>query len=302
MIKMVHHQHCASRRGSECNCECDPTAALPPPRKVQQTGSPNIGFAPVGPNQHIISSFQSSPRPTSNNADEWHVWLEENRESGNTYLAVQIAEAMDDLAARSALLDRMQQVRLLLIGEGQAVCVGGRYDGWRMFKNVDGQWVTAHKLTEEIPSTKHLYPSINKNLERSTAAELGILAGIANNKVVASEAGDWLREILVEMAMREPPLIDVDGDYVVLTDAGASKLAEGGLPTPGQLKARGVSRDAGEPRTLCIAFNRVPSDDELRAVHNFLIRSPGRCPFCNTPSYALPCTQCGEPDIPEDAP
>lgn len=63
------------------------------------------------------------------------------------------------------------------------------------------------------------------------------------------------------------------------------------------LKAVGVSRDAGEPKAISIAFNRYPTDDEMRAVHNFLRRPPGHCPFCQTPSYALPCTQCGEPDV-----
>lgn len=62
------------------------------------------------------------------------------------------------------------------------------------------------------------------------------------------------------------------------------------------LKAIGAGRDAQNERFLSICFNRRPTDDELRAVHNFLRRVPGQCPFCNTPSYALPCTQCGEPD------
>ncbi len=66
-----------------------------------------------------------------------------------------------------------------------------------------------------------------------------------------------------------------------------------------ELKAVGASRDAGEPKSLAISFNRIPTDDELRAVHNFLRRSPATCPFCKTPTYSLPCSQCGEPDIPE---
>lgn len=65
------------------------------------------------------------------------------------------------------------------------------------------------------------------------------------------------------------------------------------------LKAVGIGRDAQEPRCLSVAFNRSPTDDELRAVHNFLRRSPAICPFCKTPTYSLPCSQCGEPDIPE---
>lgn len=35
-----------------------------------------------------------------------------------------------------------------------------------------------------------------------------------------------------------------------------------------KLKARGVSRDAGDERTLNIAFDRVPTDDEMRVIHD----------------------------------
>lgn len=66
-----------------------------------------------------------------------------------------------------------------------------------------------------------------------------------------------------------------------------------------ELIGRGVFRDGGEERTLCISFNRKPTDDELRAVHDFFRRSPANCPFCSKPTYRLPCTHCGEPDTPE---
>jgi hypothetical protein len=65
------------------------------------------------------------------------------------------------------------------------------------------------------------------------------------------------------------------------------------------LTAKGISRD-DHPFTLCVGFNRLPTDDEMRAVHNFLRRTPSTCPFCKTPTYALPCTQCGEPDVSDD--
>lgn len=65
-----------------------------------------------------------------------------------------------------------------------------------------------------------------------------------------------------------------------------------------ELKAHGVFRVEGRAELLLV-FNRAPTDDEMRAVHNFLRGSPTTCPFCRTPTYALPCTQCGEPDVPD---
>jgi hypothetical protein len=46
-----------------------------------------------------------------------------------------------------------------------------------------------------------------------------------------------------------------------------------GIGLPSGAYARGVSRDAGDERTLCVAFDRRPSDDDLRAVHD-LLRGP----------------------------
>lgn len=47
----------------------------------------------------------TTERPTTSNADHWLLWLDENRESGNEWLAVQIAEALDDNLASA--VDRM---------------------------------------------------------------------------------------------------------------------------------------------------------------------------------------------------
>lgn len=90
-------------------------------------------------------------RPTSNNADEWALWFFEFAGHGAQYLGVQIAEAMDEHVARTALLDRMQETRFLLIDNDQAVCVGGRFDGWLMQRHPDGQWVTVKSLETERP-------------------------------------------------------------------------------------------------------------------------------------------------------
>jgi hypothetical protein len=62
------------------------------------------------------------------------------------------------------------------------------------------------------------------------------------------------------------------------------------------LKAAGVARDTDARQSLSVAFNRVPTNDEMRAVHDFLRRPPASCPFCMKPTYRCPCTHCGEPD------
>lgn len=37
-----------------------------------------------------------SPRPTTSDADEWQLWLEEHKDSGSAYIAVQIVEAIEE--------------------------------------------------------------------------------------------------------------------------------------------------------------------------------------------------------------
>lgn len=39
--------------------------------------------------------------------------------------------------------------RMLLLDDLHAVCVGGRWDGWKFWKHPDGQWVSLEKLAEE---------------------------------------------------------------------------------------------------------------------------------------------------------
>lgn len=97
-------------------------------------------------------------RPTGNNADEWCAWFFEYAGHGAQYLGVQIAEAIDEHIERSALLDRSQQVRMLLTNEDHAVCVGGRWDGWLMWKHPDGNWVSVRKLAQEHEPFKSQHP------------------------------------------------------------------------------------------------------------------------------------------------
>lgn len=93
-------------------------------------------------------------RPAGNDADEWVLWFFEHAGHGAQYLGVQIAEALDEHIERTALLDRSQYVRFIKIDPTHAVCVGGRYDGWLVWKHPDGQWVTIRELAQEYPGTQ----------------------------------------------------------------------------------------------------------------------------------------------------
>lgn len=61
-------------------------------------------------------------------------------------------EEIKRLKDSNAFLDRMQTVRMLIIDKDSAVCVGGRFDGWRMWRHPDGQWVSIEKLKQEAPT------------------------------------------------------------------------------------------------------------------------------------------------------
>lgn len=61
--------------------------------------------------------------------------------------------------------------------------------------------------------------------------QLGILSEVAANKVDLDEAGEWLKDKLVEIIMLDGPmLINVQGPSVFLTEAGRAALttAKGG--------------------------------------------------------------------------
>ena len=49
------------------------------------------------------------------------------------------------------LADNCPPPRIVLLGGGKGVCIGGRFDGWMMWKHPDGQWVSEVKLESEDP-------------------------------------------------------------------------------------------------------------------------------------------------------
>ncbi|TDK35207.1 hypothetical protein E2F50_13185 [Rhizobium deserti] len=67
-----------------------------------------------------------------------------------------------------------------------------------------------------------------------------------------------------------------------------------------QLRANGIGRDPENDRVVFLSLNRAPGDDEVRAIHGAIQRPPATCPFCKRPTYVLPCSHCGEPDVPDD--
>lgn len=78
--------------------------------------------APVGGIRFPIetTSWRDTPRPTDSNADAWNVWLSEHRDFGSAYLCVQIADALDDFAAKAVegipKLDWMGAMRIVQAG------------------------------------------------------------------------------------------------------------------------------------------------------------------------------------------
>jgi hypothetical protein len=72
----------------------------------------------------------------------------------------EVREAVD------ALLDLSEQQRgkidepyLVLLSDGQAVCIGGKWNGWKFWKHPDGRWVSIKKLPQEA-----LPPELNRVL------------------------------------------------------------------------------------------------------------------------------------------
>lgn len=60
-----------------------------------------------------------------------------------------------------------------------------------------------------------------------SATQIGILKDVAANKVSLDDAGQWLRDQLVEIVMLDgPPLIDTLGSAVFLTEDGTRALKE----------------------------------------------------------------------------
>lgn len=71
------------------------------------------------------------------------------------------------------------------------------------------------------------------------------------------------------------------------------------VPVCPHLRAAGIGRDPENDRVVFLSLNRAPSDDEMRAIHGAISRTPATCPFCTKPTYVLPCSHCDEPDVPD---
>lgn len=58
------------------------------------------------------------------------------------------AQLLANALSRAEIAERP---RIYIVGDDHGVCVGGRFDGWFMWKHPDGQWVTIRKLEQEEP-------------------------------------------------------------------------------------------------------------------------------------------------------
>lgn len=72
---------------------------------------------------------------------------------------------------------------------------------------------------------------MSDTLPELSGAQAMTLRLVAEATVRLSRVTGGTRQRLIDLAMREPPLVDVDGDHVHLTEAGHSmfsSLSEGG--------------------------------------------------------------------------
>ena len=102
-------------------------------------------------------------------ADSWNrCW------PGNLNLEKLVADLSAALRVIVAERQKPQAVkvkpRIFMLPDGRAgVCVGGRYDGWMMYRHPDGQWVTDHKMPVSDPSES--LPAILAALDVSETPE-----------------------------------------------------------------------------------------------------------------------------------
>ena len=68
----------------------------------------------------------------------------------------QVAQAQAaELERLRAERDVLTKPRIVILPDGYyGVCIGGRWDGWMMFRGANGQWVSNHKMPDCDPSLK----------------------------------------------------------------------------------------------------------------------------------------------------
>lgn len=108
----------------------------------------------------------NTPRPTDNNADEWHAWLDEHRGYGLPYIAVQIAEALDDAGISHVLATSDAEVIAEIEAEGR--------DPEALAEAMRGQMNATFRLCEEVKHWKEearSWRAVAERLETEKQAE-----------------------------------------------------------------------------------------------------------------------------------
>lgn len=90
---------------------------------------------------------------------------------------------------------------------------------------------------------------------------------------------------IVTLPQRKPrcpdhPDVEPQGEYGILTGTGGfgsytycpecHRILSRTPDTDDRLRVLGVSRDAGNNRVLLVGMSSVPSDDDLRSLHDYL--------------------------------
>lgn len=55
---------------------------------------------------------------------------------------------------RKGVRGEIVESRIVPFSADHGVCIGGRFDGWIMWKHPDGQWVSVEKPEPEVPHSE----------------------------------------------------------------------------------------------------------------------------------------------------
>lgn len=142
-------------------------AALSAPVEAPVAVKP-LEWRTVGKTDHVaetlFGNYEIWPHRATD-IDGASVWRfgDKSGESAETLDAAKAAAQADyEQRIRSALIDTPRPLpsveptpnerfmpRMLILDDLHAVCVGGRWDGWKFYRHPDGQWVSLEKLKED---------------------------------------------------------------------------------------------------------------------------------------------------------
>lgn len=113
-------------------------------------------------NETAVNAHSSCGRYIASDHGWFLCGLTQWNEAGNIESAKAAAQADYEQRIRSALIATPHPLpsveptpnerfmpRMLILDDLHAVCVGGRWDGWKFYRHPDGQWVSLEKLKED---------------------------------------------------------------------------------------------------------------------------------------------------------